>query len=282
VSPTHHRVSAGYVTDVAGIRTEKPSIAEIRRSRPYHALIGIGLASYGLLHLVLAWLAIQLVLSRRRDASSEGALSQLGKQPLGAVLLWVMAIGLFTLTLWQAVEATIGRDQPSRDSRLRRRLMSAGRAIVYLALGVLAVGVAIGAASHSGKGEETVSAKLMGVPFGRVLVAAIGVAVISVGVAQIIKGVKQNFTEDLDRGVPPAVRRLGTVGYCAKGVALAIIGGLFVWAAITYDPKKAGGMDAALSTIRGQPFGTVLLTIMALGIACFGVYCFFWARMARY
>jgi hypothetical protein len=282
VSPTHHRVSAGYVTDVAGIRTEKPSIAEVRRSRPYHALIGIGLASYGLLHLVLAWLAIQVVLSRRRDASSEGALSQLGKQPLGAVLLWVMAIGLFTLTLWQAVEATIGRDQPSRDSRLRRRLMSAGRAIVYLALGVLAVGVAIGAASHSGKGEETVSAKLMGVPFGRVLVAAIGAAVISVGVAQIIKGIKQNFTEDLDRGVPQAVRRLGTVGYCAKGIALAIIGGLFVWAAITYDAKKAGGMDAALSTIRNQPFGTVLLTVMALGIACFGVYCFFWARMARY
>jgi hypothetical protein len=26
----------------------------------------------------------------------------------------------------------------------------------------------------------------------------------------------------------------------------------------------------------------VLLTIMAAGIACFGVYCFFWARMARY
>jgi hypothetical protein len=26
----------------------------------------------------------------------------------------------------------------------------------------------------------------------------------------------------------------------------------------------------------------VLLAIMAAGIACFGVYCFFWARMARY
>ena len=37
-------------------------------------------------------------------------------------------------------------------------------------------------------------------------------------------------------------------------------------------------MDAALSTIRDQPFGAVLLAIMAAGIACFGVYCFFWAR----
>jgi len=267
---------------MAGIRAEKPSIAEVRHSRPYHALVGIGLASYGVLHLVLAWIALRLVLGRRGDASQQGALSQLSRQPLGGVLLWIMAIGLFTLTVWQAIEATIGRDQDGRDGRMRRRLTSAGRAVVYLALGLLAVGVAMGSASGSGKGEETLSAKLMSVPFGQVLVAAVGAAVIGVGIAQIVKGVKQKFTEDLDRGVRPAVRRLATVGYCVKGIALSIIGGLFVWAAVTYDPKKAGGMDAALSTVREQPFGTVLLAIMAAGIACFGVYCFFWARMARY
>jgi Domain of Unknown Function (DUF1206) len=258
------------------------SVAEVRRSRPYHALIGIGLVSYGLLHLVVAWIAMQLVIWRRGEASSEGALSQLRQQPLGEVLLWIMAVGLFTLTVWQVVEATIGRDQPSRDSRLRRRIMSAARAIVYLALGVLAVGIATGSASTSGEGEETFTARLMSVPFGQVLVAAVGAVVIGVGIAQIVKGVKQNFLEDLDRGAPPAVRRLGTVGYCARGVALSIIGVLFGWAAITYDSEKAGGMDDALSTIRDQPFGSVLLTIMAAGLACFGVYCFFWARMARY
>ena len=105
---------------------------------------------------------------------------------------------------------------------------------------------------------------------------------IAVGVSQIVKGVKQNFTEDLRAGVGAGVRRLGVIGYCAKGVALAIIGVLFGWAAISYDPEKAGGMDAALSTIRDQPFGTVLLVVMALGIASFGVYCFVWARQARY
>jgi Domain of Unknown Function (DUF1206) len=266
---------------VASIRTEKTSIAEVRRSRPYHALVGLGLVSYGLVHLVLAWIALQLVFAKRAEASPEGALNQLGKQPLGGVLLWIMAIGLLTLTLWQVIEAAIGREQAGRDNRLRRRLTSAGRAIVYLALGLLAIGIAT-RASGSGQGEETITAKLMSVPFGQVLVAAVGAAVIGVGISQIVKGTKQSFTEDLDRGAPPAVRRLGTVGYCVKGVALGIIGGLFIWAAITYDPKKAGGMDDALSTIRDQPFGVVLLAIMAAGIACFGIYCFFWAKMARY
>jgi hypothetical protein len=273
----------GYDGTVTSIEaTGKQSITEVRRSRPYHALVAVGLVSYGLLHLVIAWIALQLVFGEKAEASPEGALTQLGRQPLGGVLLWTMAVGLFTLTVWQAVEATIGRDQPGRDGRTRRRLASAGRAVVYLALGVLAVGVATRSASSSGQGEETISAKLMSVPFGQILVALIGASVIGIGVAQVVKGVKQNFTEDLDLGAPRSVRRLGIVGYSAKGIALGIIGGLFVWAAVTYDPDKAGGMDAALSIIRDQPFGSVLLAIIAAGLACFGVYCFFWAKMARY
>ena len=52
--------------------------------------------------------------------------------------------------------------------------------------------------------------------------------------------------------------------------------------ATIYNPDKAGGMDAALSALRDQPFGTVLLLAMAVGFAAFGVYCFVWARKARY
>jgi hypothetical protein len=257
-------------------------LAQVRRSQGYHGLIGVGLVSYGLVHLVLAWLALQIAFGRREDASAGGALQQLTRQPLGTALLWVMAIGLFTLVVWQVVEATIGREEAGRDGRLRRRLASAGRAVVYLALGILAIGVALGNGGGSGNGEQTVSTRLMALPLGRFLVAAVGIAVIAVGISQIVKGVKQNFVEDLDSGVSATVRRLGTAGYCAKGVSLAIIGGLFGYAALTYDAKKAGGLDAALDTIREQPFGTALLVVMAVGLASFGVFCFVWARKARY
>jgi hypothetical protein len=257
-------------------------VAEVQRSRGYHVLVSVGLASYGLLHLVVAWIAVQVAFGKKGDASNQGALAQLAKQPLGVVLLWVMALGLFTLTVWQVLEAVVGREQGDRGHRIRRRLSSAGRAVVYLGLGILTVQAALGSGSHSGKGQQTLSARLMSVPFGRVLVAAVGVAVIAVAVSQVVKGVKKKFTEDLASNPGKAARPLGTVGYCAKGVALGIIGGLFGWAAITYDAKKAGGMDAALTTVRGQPFGTGLLIVLALGLACFGAYCFLWARRPRY
>jgi hypothetical protein len=257
-------------------------VEQIRRSKGYHGLIAVGLVSYGLVHLVLAWLTLQIALGGRQDASPGSALQQLYEQPLGTALLWVMAIGLFTLVVWQGFMAAIGPVGTGQDGRRRGRLTSAGRAVVYLVLGILSVGVAMGNGGGSEGGEETLSARLMALPFGRFLVGALGVAVIALGVSKIVKGVKQKFLEDLDSGVGPLVRRLGTAGYCAKGVALAIIGGLFGYAALTYDPEKAGGLDAALSTVRQQPFGAVLLVIMAVGFASFGVYCFVWARKARY
>jgi hypothetical protein len=254
----------------------------VRSSRGYHALVGIGLVSYGLVHLVLAWIALHVAFSRGGDASSQGALRQLGKQPFGAVLLWAMAVGLFTLFVWQIAEATVGRAGQDSRKQLRRRLTSVGRAVVYFVIGLLAAAIALGSGSTSGESEQTLSARLMSVPFGRILVAIVGLVVVSVGISQIVKGVKRKFTDDLDGAVGDAALKLGTVGYCAKGVALGIIGLLFGWAALTYDPKKAGGMDAALSAVRGQPFGTVLLFVMALGIAAFGLYCFVWARNAKY
>jgi hypothetical protein len=257
-------------------------LTRVRRSRAYHVLVAIGLVSYGLVHLVVAWIAIQVAFGKKGDASPVGALQTLAKQPLGEILLWVMAVGLFTLTAWQVIDAIVGRDTKEQGESLKERARCAGRSVVYLGLGLLTAGVALGRGGHSGQGEQTVSAKLMAVPFGRVLVGLLGAGVVAVGVGQIVKGVKKNFLEDLDQGVGKPTRWLGTVGYIAKGISLTIIGLLFGWAALTYDAKKAGGMDAALTTIRDQPFGPVLLTAMAAGLACFGLYCFAWARFARY
>jgi hypothetical protein len=64
-------------------------------------------------------------------------------------------------------------------------------------------------------------------------------------------------------------------------VAFGIIGGLFVWAALTQDPKKSGGLDAALGTLSQSGAGTVLLVVVALGLGCFGLFCFAWARHFR-
>lgn len=77
------------------------------------------------------------------------------------------------------------------------------------------------------------------------------------------------------------VTRLGRVGWVALGVAYGTTGVLLVVAAVRYDPAQPVGLDAGLTALGAQPFGQVLLLILALGLALFGVYCLFDARYRK-
>jgi hypothetical protein len=75
--------------------------------------------------------------------------------------------------------------------------------------------------------------------------------------------------------------RLGQVGYIAKGIAFAIVGVLLFQAATSHNPARSRGLDAALRLLVAQPYGPFLLILIALGLAAFGVYCFFQARYRK-
>ena len=78
--------------------------------------------AYGVVHLLIGWLAVQLALGdHSEEASAKGALSELAQQPFGKVLVWAVAIGLFLLVVWRILEAVFGhRDEEGAD-RVRKR-----------------------------------------------------------------------------------------------------------------------------------------------------------------
>lgn len=263
----------------------RDAAGQARRSRPYGALITVGLAAYGVVHLLIAWVAWQLASGHTdREASQRGALQQLAGERLGRGLLWAVAAGLFALAVWQTAEAILGYRDLHGWRRVARHLSSAARAVVYVALGTSAARTAAGSdggTSGGARAEKTLTARVLAAPAGRVLVVAVGIAVVGVAVRFLYRAATAAFTEDLNRGVRPAAVVVGRIGYAAKGVAFSIVGVLFAWAALDYDPQKAGGLDTALRTIRDEPAGPVLLSVVAGGIACFGIYCFVWSRTAR-
>jgi hypothetical protein len=237
----------------------------------------VGLIAYGVVHLLIAWVALQLALGRSsQDASQQGALQELAGKPLGGVLLWAIAIGLFALVIWQGLLVLYGHLPTAK------KLSSVGRGLVYVALGVLAIKVAIGSGGSTTGQQRTISARLMEHGPGRALIVVVGLAIVAIGVYHIYKAITAKFMEDLVGGVAEVTVLLGRIGYAAKGIAFIVVGALFGWAAIDYDPQKAGGLDTALHTIREQPFGSVLLIVLAIGIAAFGVYAFAWSRNARH
>lgn len=242
----------------------------------------IGLVVYGIEHLLIAWLAANLAFGERSGSvSGKGALKELASTGLGRTSLYVVAAGFAALVVWQASEALFGHRLDDGLTRVRRRLVSAGKAIFYGVLGYGALKLALG--SSSGKGPEGWTATLLAQPYGAALVGVVGLVILSVAIAFLVLGWTERFRDHLGPGGTAgkdgsAYVVFGKVGYLAKGVAYAIVAGLFLWAAVSHDPQKSGGLDQALSKVVHQPFGPVLLGLIAAGIACYGLFCFAWAK----
>lgn len=99
-------------------------------------------------------------------------------------------------------------------------------------------------------------------------------------------GARTKFEEHLDLselgpGARSTLVNLGKVGYLARGIVFTLVGILVVAAAVTFDPDKARGMDAALRQVAAQPYGPWLLSLMALGLMCFGAYSLAESRYRR-
>jgi hypothetical protein len=238
-------------------------------SGPVKTLGRVGLVAYGVVHLLLAYLAVRVAVGGGK-ADKTGDLQTIAEQPAGRFLLWVLTAGPTALAIWQLAEAGWGHRyrRPARR-RTVRRLVSLGEAGVAGALAFSSFKVA------SGKGGKSKQEK-----------AAFVDRVVAIAVYLVHRGVARTFVDDLDlAGAEPHARdaaiRFGQVGWPALGVAYGILGLLLVYSAVTYDPKKATGMDTALKTLAGQPYGTGLLLIVAAGLGCFGAYCLFDARCRR-
>ena len=76
----------------------------------------------------------------------------------------------------------------------------------------------------------------------------------------------------------PAVACQGRIGTVARGLIFALAGGLFIDAAVMRDATKASGLDGALRTLAGQPYGKGLLLVAAAGLLVFGCYGYAEAR----
>ena len=246
-----------------------------------------GFIAYGLIHLLFAWLALQIAFGgSAEDSDQSGALQTIAKQPFGTVLIVLIIVGLAAMAIWQAMEAAIGHRGDSGKRRVAERVVSAGRAVVYASFAWTGIKVLQGSSASSADSQQKVSQHMMSSNGGRFLVGLAGVVVAGIGIGLVIYGIMKKFEEHLHTGrMSPKERmlsrRLGVAGYAAKGVAYTIVGGLLVAAAVQYDPEKVRGLDGALHLLVQQAYGKWLLTVVALGFAAFGIYCYFQAKYRK-
>lgn len=259
-----------------------------QRSDAVDAAVRAGLVCYGLVHLLVALVAIRLALGDRSgSADSTGALRQLAQQPAGRLMVGAVAVGLGLLVLWRLLELwQVAREESGAD-RLRAGGGHVLKVVVYASLAYSAAQVATsdrGASEGGGRStEETITARVLALPAGQVLVVLGALAIVGYGARLVWKGLSRDHADDLAAEgrtgeAGRAYLTLGMVGYVAKGAAIAVIGLLVGGAGLTRDADQSGGLDEALQEILQQPFGPVLLVAVGLGLAAYGAFCFARAR----
>src|SRR3954447_18872044 len=168
-------------------------------------LARVGLLAYGVVHLLVAWLALQLAWfgGGGQSADQSGAMATVADSPVGKPLLWLIAVGLVALAVWQAAEVLRWRSGWSASGKARTKALqrSGGalvKAAVYIGLAVLAITFATGGGKSSSQQQQDTTAGVLGWPGGQFLVGAAGLVLVGVGVWHVTKGVTTSFLKEID------------------------------------------------------------------------------------
>jgi hypothetical protein len=238
----------------------------------------IGLVGYGVVHLVVAWLALQVAFGVP-DAPPDavGAVGTIARTPGGVFALVVAVIGLFAFALWQLTAAAMGFRWAHGNERMRKRVGAVAKSIAVSALAGIVIDYLMGLGSADGTVQQF-AARVLELPAGRVLLGLGAVALIGIAGAMTYTGVRRTFMGDLDvRRLAPGVRNAievaGAAGHLARALAIGVVAGLAGAAALFADPAWAGGLDTALRALGSTVAGAWLLAVVAAGFAAFGLFC---------
>lgn len=242
-----------------------------------------GFAARGVLYLLVGVLAVQIGLTGTGEqADRGGALVQVADAPLGAVLLWALAIGLAGMAVWRLSEAVFGAAGP-KGNKAHKRALSAGRSVFYAGSAFLVLSFAVGerdsGAGSTDRQSRDITGRLLELPGGRWWAGAIAVGVLGAGLWIAGRAVIRKYRDHLQWQRMTAYQRrfmdvTGVAGGIGRGVLIAALGFFGLKAAVAFDPKEVKGMDDAIRSFAQTPAGPWLLLAVAVGLVLFGAFSF--------
>jgi hypothetical protein len=249
----------------------------------------LGYLVRGVLYIVMGFLAFRIASARPGGKATDlsGSLLWLIGNPFGKLVLIVVVIGLAAYSLWGFIRAIYDPLHRGRDSKgiaARIGFVTSGLSYAAIAFFALQILGGQGAASHDST-QKAVSSLLTN-PAGAFITILLGFIAIGIGIGQFVEAYRATFKNDLKAGEMSQSEReiaiaLGRFGMAARGVTFLVIGFFLIQAGIHHDPARATGFGGAFLFLLAQPYGHLLVGIIALGFVALGLHSFACARWVR-
>lgn len=224
-----------------------------------------GFAARGIVYLALGYFALMT----QHGTQAATVLERLRGAPFGAILLVLMALGLFGYGLWRLIGGILDLDDEGRSAYgvvTRLGLVVSGLAHWVLCAGAVLI-LVLGTAGAEGQ-EEAVARTAAAWPGGSWLIGSVGAIIIVSGVGQWLIGARGAFMKFLNTRQPRFARFAGTVGYLARGAVFVVIGWQVLTVAIGWGNRELG-FDSALDTISNRRW---VFPAVAVGLILFGIF----------
>ena len=238
----------------------------------------LGFGAKGVVTILIGGLALRYALGKGGSITGpRGAIQSVLDEPLGVVILAVLALGLVGYALWMFVAALLDPEGKGTGlPGLAERIAFFGTGVGYALLAYATANLLLGSGGGGGTGLEDLAAFVLTPRVGRWLVGLAGAIVMASGVLQLRLGITGGFRESLRRGLGKVERAVtlvsGSVGYVTLGVLSLLVGYSLIRVAVEYDPSEAGGWDEALWLLSRLGEGLWLLGAVAIGLILYGVY----------
>jgi hypothetical protein len=271
------------------------TIERLRRSA--RLLARLGCISIGTVYFIVGSLALLALSGRLIEAADEDRMIQIVlRLPAGPLVIWTVIAGMTAYVVWRAIEVVadpygFGRNWSGLGKRTAVALGALGYGLLAFSAAriVLASGTTVGAAGRDVAEQEQQAfvADVLSWPAGGWVVAAAGLVLLVVGVAQFVLIVRRDYATEVDFECAAAPMRdvinvLAMYGYAARGVILTVLGYFLLKAAFTHDADAAGDTDTAFDFIGGGPVGDTAFLLVALGTVAYGIFMYLNACYYRF
>lgn len=250
----------------------------------------LGYAAKGTIYFVIGMLAIEAaILPERRAAGTYNALKHLSVQPLGSILLCLLAVGLGGYVVRRLLQAIVypGHESKFSWSQLLQRSGYILSSLSYAGVAYSALSIVFKLGKYNDHIQEWVEKLFDRVIAGEAIVFIVGIGVTGVGIGYLYGAytgsyISQFVSSDIDRRLEYWATLMGKIGIAARGIAFIVTGLCLILASLVSNSDLAGGLQNAFQVLAARPLGWLWLSLIGSGFVAYGLYMFVAARYRRY